>query len=147
MLKFLKRTAAAGSVALVLGLTASIAFGDGTADTKLQELTVELKKLEVADKDNVATQERGKAEALRDKARSLIGVKKGAQDLQWTLDELDAVVSLVDAKISKHEAEQALAAVQKQVDETRTQTRELTANAATLEKKQSELEKKLGGGK
>ena len=145
MLKSLKRTAAVGTVALVLGLTGTMAFGDSSSDAQLQELTVELKKLEVADKDNVATQEIGKAEALRDKARSLIGVKKGADDLRWSLEELEAVVSLIEAKVGKHEAEQALAVVQKEVADTRAQTKELTGAADQLEKKQSQLEKQLGG--
>jgi uncharacterized protein (DUF3084 family) len=149
MLNSLKRTAAVTSVALVLGLAVTtVAFGDaGSDDAQLQELQVELKKLQVADKDNVATQEIGKAEALRDKARSLVGDKKATQDLRWSLEELEAVVNLVQAKISKHEAEQALAAVKGQVAETQGQIKELSTAADELEKKQSELEKKLGGGK
>lgn len=147
MLNSLKRTAAVASVALVLGLAVTtVAFGDDAGpDAQLQELSVELKKLEVADKDNVATQEIGKAEALRDKARSLIGDKKSAQDLRWSLDEFEALVSLIEAKVGKHEAEQTLAAAKKQVDDTQAKIKELTATADQLEKKQSELEKKLGG--
>lgn len=145
----LKRTVAAASVALVLGLTMStVAFGDDAdPDAQLQELAVELKKLDVADEDHVATQEIGKAEALRDKARTLVGDKKAEEQLRWTLEELEATVALVDAKISRHAAEKALAAARKAVDDKQQQIETMTAEADQLEKKQSELEKKLGGGK
>jgi predicted nucleic acid-binding Zn-ribbon protein len=148
MLNSLKRTAAVASVALVLGLAVTtVAFGDDSSDTQLQELQVELKKLQVADNDNVATEEIGKAEALRDKARSLIGAKKSAQDLRWSLEELEAVVNLIGAKIGKHEAEQALAAVKAEVAQTQGKIKELSSAADELEKKQADLEKQLGGNR
>jgi chromosome segregation ATPase len=150
MPKGLKRTAATICVALALGatVTTAVAFGEGDGpDAQLEELTVELKKLDVADKSNVATAELGRAEALRDKARSLIGDKKAKEQLTWALDELEATVALVDAKIEKDAAEKALADAKAAVDAKQQEISSLTTETETLEKKQGALEKKLGGGK
>ena len=98
----------AGAAIVAALFFSPVAFGDedsAGADAQLQELTVELKKLDVADKDNVATADLGKAEALRDKARTLVGDKKQTQALTWTLEELEATVAVVEAKLDKHRGE------------------------------------------
>ncbi len=145
----LQRFAAVACLGLGISAAgATVAFGDGASpDAQLQELTVELKKLDVADRDHVATQEIGKAEALRDKARSLVGNRKAAQELRWTLEELEATVALIDAKIGKHKADKELASVKQALEAKRNQIAVTNGEAQKLEEKQSELEKKLEGKK
>lgn len=145
-----KRLVGLAGVTLVLGLMLSpVAFGDedASADAQLQELTVELKKLDVADKDNVATAELGKAEALRDKARTLVGDKKQSLSLTRTLEELEATVAVVEAKLAKHQAKLNLAAKEKELAAKKGEVDSLTTEVDKLEKQRTELEKQLAGGK
>lgn len=145
-----KRLVGLAGATLVFGLMLSpVAFGDedSSADAQLQELTVELKKLDVADKDNVATAELGKSEALRDKARALVGDKKQSLALTRTLEELEATVALVEAKLAKHQAKLTLAEKEKELTAKKGEVDSLTSEVDKLEEKRTELEKQLAGAK
>jgi hypothetical protein len=151
MLSTPKRFAGFAGVTLVAALVAApVAFGDddeGGADAQVQELTVELKKLEVADTDHVTTEQLGKGQALRDKARTLVGNKKATQDLEWTLDELEAVVALSHAKIDKHEAQKVVEDKKATLAGKRGEFDTMTKTVADLEAKRTKLESQLAGGK
>lgn len=121
--------------------------GDDGADARLQKLSVSLKQYNVDDTDHAATAELGKAEALRDKARSLMGERRERDVLAQTLDELEGTVSLIDAKIIAAKAKSARVAAEKKRDELRAEVKKIQADADKLEAQQAELEKKLGGGK
>jgi hypothetical protein len=142
--------AAAAVIALTVFGVGRDAVGGGDddgADARLQKLSVDLKEYNVADTDHAATAELGKAEALRDKARSLMGERKEREVLAQTLDELEATASLIDAKIIAAAAKSKRSAAEKKRDELRGQVKTTQADADKLEQQQASLEKKLGGGK
>ena len=145
-----RRTLAAAAVLALLAFgTGRDAIGgdDDGADARLQKLSVDLKEYNVADTGHAATAELGKAEALRDKARTLMGERREREVLAQTLDELEATASLIDAKIIAAAAKNKLTAAQKKRDELRGDVKQTQADADKLEQQQSDLEKKLGGGK
>ncbi len=119
----------------------------GEADDKIQALTVELKELDVADEHHAATSEIGQAEALRDKARSLIGERKQRELLEQTLERAEATVALASAKVVEAEKQAALDAQETQRDATNKELEAVRAAVAKLEKQQATLEKKLRGSK
>lgn len=141
--------AAAAIVALVavVGITRPVAGEDADSDARLQKLTVELKEQEVADeKRHAATTDIGKAEALRDKARSL-GKRRDRDELARTLDELDGTVALVKAKIIAAEAKAKLDEQKAKQEKIKAELAQVKAEADKLEKQQAEIEKKIGGMK
>jgi len=130
--------------------TGNVAIGgdDGGADdARLQNLSVELKKHEVADTSHAATAEIGKAEALKDKARPMVGERKDREALARTLDELEATLSLVEAKLAHAAAKSKLDVAKAKRDDIKSELAKVRTDADALEKQQAELEKKLGGGK
>lgn len=137
------------AIALVAGLAASPAIGDedGDAEAKLQAYTVKLKEHEVADKRHAATSEIGKAEALRDKARTLTKKRSDREELGRTLDELEATLELVAARIVHAEARAQLDAQKVEMEEVQKQLTKTKAAADDAEKKQAEIAGKIGGGK
>jgi hypothetical protein len=137
------------AIALVAGLAASPAIGDdkGSGEARLQAFTVQLKEHEVADKRHAATSEIGKAEALRDRARTLTKKRKDRDELARTLDELEATLELVAAKIVHSESKAKLDSQKVEMDEVKKQLAKTKAAADELEKKQAEIGSKLGGGK
>ncbi len=141
--------AAAAVIALTIFGVGRVAIGgdDDGSDARLQKLSVALKEASVADTSHAATAEIGKAEALRDKARSLMGERRERDALAQTLDELDGTVSLIDAKILHAGAKAKLDAAQKQRDGLKAEVKKVQADADALEQQQADLEKKLGGGK
>ncbi len=132
---------------LLLGPGRTHAADDGDADARLQKLAVSLKEQNVADTRHAATAELGKAEALRDKARTLIGERRERETLGRTLDELEGTLSLVGAKIKHAEAKAKLDEAKQKRDALKAELAKVKADADALEKQQAELEKKLGGGK
>jgi chromosome segregation ATPase len=141
---------AAVIAAMLVLATGNIAVGgdDGGADdARLQKLSVELKKHDVADTSHAATGELGKAEALKDKARPMVGERKDREALARTLDELEATVSLIEAKIAHAAAKSKLDAAKAKREGIRAELAKVRTDADALEKQQAELEKKLGGGK
>jgi DNA repair exonuclease SbcCD ATPase subunit len=142
-------TLSAMTIALVAGLAASPAVGDekdGT-EAKLQSLTVQLKEHEVADTRHAATSELGKAEALRDKARTLTDKRSNREALARALDELEATLALVGAKIVHAEAKTKLAEQKAEMDKISAELAKTKASADELEKQQAALSSKIGGGK
>ena len=137
--------AATLAAVFVLGV-GSAALGED-ADARLQKLSVELKEHDVADTQHAATSELGKAEALKDKARTLVGERRERDVLESTLDELEATLSLVEAKIIHAAAKVKLDAAKAKRDKARSELAKVRNDADALEKQQAELEKKLGGGK
>lgn len=137
------------ALALVLGLAASPAAGDekDAGEAKLQALTVKLKEHEVADTRHAATTEIGTAEALRDKARTLTDKRSDRDALARALDELEATLELVGAKIVHAEAKAKLAEQQAEMKKIKTELEKTKAAADELEKQQAALGSKLGGGK
>jgi len=137
------------TLALVAGLAASPAVGDekDDAEARLQAFTVQLKEHEVADKGNAATSELGKAEALRDKARTLTDKRSDRELLARTLDELEATLALVGAKIVHAEAKTKLDAQKAEMQKISAELAKTKAAADELEKQQAALSSKLGGGK
>jgi hypothetical protein len=133
---------------LALVVEPTPASGDD-ADAKIQAASVELKTLEVADKDHVATAEIGKAEALRDKARSLVGAKKKDEEqaLAWSVDELQGTVALIRGKIQNAEAKAKLEAAKKAAADKQAEIATTKAEAEKIEKETAEVAKKIGGGK
>lgn len=140
--------AAAALVAMIVLGPGRVAVGeDGGADARLQKLSVELKQHDVADTSHAATAELGKAEALKDKARPLIGQRREREVLDRTLDELEATLSLIEAKIVQAAAKAKLDAAKAKREELRAELAKVRSEADALEKQQAELEKKLGGAK
>jgi len=141
---------AAALAAMLVLATGNVAIGgdDGGADdARLQNLSVELKKHEVADTSHAATAEIGKAEALKDKARPMVGERKDREALARTLDELEATLSLVEAKLAHAAAKSKLDVAKAKRDDIKSELAKVRTDADALEKQQAELEKKLGGGK
>lgn len=141
---------AAALAAMLVLATGNIAVGgdDGNADdARLQKLSVALKEHDVADTSHAATAELGKAEALKDKARPMVGERKDREALTRTLDELEATVSLIDAKIAHAAAKSKLDAAKAKRDGIKSELTKVRTDADALEKQQAELEKKLGGAK
>lgn len=136
--------AAAAIAAFVFASDTHAADKDGEA--RLQELTVKLKEHEVADTRHAATTEIGTAEALRDKARTLTKKRRDRDQLVRTLDELEATLAVVGAKIVVSEADAKYTATQAKLEETKSELAAIRATADKLEKEQSALTKKLGGG-
>lgn len=136
------------AIAIVAGL-AGPAVGDEKDDgeAKLQAFTVKLKEQEVADTRHAATSEIGKAEALRDKARTLTEKRSDRDALVRTLDELEATLELVAAKIVHAESKAKLDAMKSEMEAVKATLKKTKAAADELEKKQAELGSKLGGGK
>jgi chromosome segregation ATPase len=144
-----RTTLAAVAFAVLLGVggTARLAAGDD-GEARLQKLTVDLKEKEVADeKRHAATTDIGKAEALRDKARTLVSKRRDRDALARTLDELEATLELVGAKITAAEAKAKLDEQKAKMAKVKEQLAKVKAEADKLEKQQAEIEKKLGGGK
>jgi DNA repair exonuclease SbcCD ATPase subunit len=139
--------AAAALVAMIVLGPGRAVGEDGGADARLQKLSVELKHHDVADTSHAATAELGKAEALKDKARPLIGERREREVLDRTLDELEATLSLIEAKIIQAAAKAKLDAAKAKREEIRAELAKVRSEADALEKQQAELEKKLGGGK
>ena len=138
-------TAAAFALVVVVGATRPV-WGED-ADARLQKLTVELKEQSVADeKRHAATTDIGKAEALRDKARSL-GKRKERDERDRTLDELEGTLALVKAKIIAAEAKAKLDEQKAQQAQIKSELAKVKAEADKLEKQQAEIEKKIGGMK
>lgn len=135
------------SLAVLASPTVSAKKDDGQADARIQAMTVELKKLEVADTKAAATSEIGKAEALRDKARSLMGERKEREALQMTLEELEATVALAGGKIKEAGRSAELKAEKDKLHSLESALEEARTRVAALEKEQADIEKKLGGGK
>jgi hypothetical protein len=138
------------AIALVAGLAGSrpaIGDEDDNGEARLSTYTVKLKEHEVADTRHAATSEIGKAEALRDKARTLTEKRSDRDALTRTLDELEATLSLVEAKIIHAEAKAKLADQKGKMELVKGKLAKTKASADELEKKQSELGSKLGGGK
>jgi hypothetical protein len=142
-------TLSALTIALVATLAASPAVGDekNDAEAKLQAFTVQLKEHEVADTRHAATSELGKAEALRDKARTLTDKRSDRELLARTLDELEATLALVGAKIVHAEAKAKLAEQKAEMDKISAELAKTKAAADELEKQQAALASQLGGGK
>ncbi len=143
-------TMAALTIVMVAGLAGSRpALGDEKADVeaRLQALTVQLKKHEVADTTHAATSEIGKAEALRDKARSLSDKRRDREAMAHTLDELQATLALVGAKIVHAETKAKYDAQKTKMKEATNALARTKASADDLEQQQAQLERKLGGGK
>ena len=139
--------AAAAALALVVVFGASGPVAGEDADARLQKLTVELKEQEVADeKRHAATTDIGKAEALRDKARSL-GKRKDRDELARTLDELEGTLALVKSKIIAAEAKAKLEEQKAKMAQIKSELAKVKTEADKLEKQQAEIEKKIGGGK
>jgi hypothetical protein len=131
---------AALAIAMLVMLGDSRSAVGDEADARLQKYTVQLKEHEVADTRKAATTEIGKAEALRDKARTLMQKRKDRDALAQTLDELEATVALVGAKIVHAEAKAKHDEQKERLEKTRAELDEVQAEA-------EKLEKKLGGGK
>lgn len=125
------------------------AIGEDQADpeARLQAFTVQLKEQEVADTRHAATSEIGKAEALRDQARTLTEKRKDRDALVRTLDELEATLALVSAKIVHAQAKAELDEQQAKMDAVKTTLAQTKKEADALEQQQAALESKLGGGK
>lgn len=140
-------TVGATLIALLLLGPGRIEAADDNGDARLQKLTVELKEHNVADTSHAATKELGTAESLRDKARTLIGQRRERDALTRTLDELEGTLSLVGARIKHAAAKSAHDDAAKKRDALTAELSKVRADADALEKQQSELEKKLGGGK
>ena len=143
------RMAVAAAIVL-MGLMADPSFakkGDADADAQIQAMTVELKKIEVADKRHAATAEIGKAEALRDKARSMVGDRKQREELARVLEELEATLALAQAKMIEAEKLAELEAEQQKLDATRKELAQTRGQVEQLEKEQAKIERQLGGGK
>ena len=137
---------------VVAGLltTASPLFAakdDSEADAKIQQMTVQLKELDVKDERNAATGELGQAEALVAKARSIIGERSERDALAQTLDEAEATLSLAEAKIIEADKQAALDEQKQKLAATEQKLKSTRATVAKLEKEQAELDAKLGGGK
>jgi cob(I)alamin adenosyltransferase len=141
-------TMAVLAIAMVAGL-AGPAVGEEKDDgeARLQAFTVQLKEHEVADTRHAATSEIGKAEALRDKARTLTEKRSDREALARTLDELEATLALVGAKIVHASAKAKLDEQESKMNELEAQVAKTKAEADKLEKQQAELSSKLGGGK
>jgi chromosome segregation ATPase len=143
-------TLAALAIAMAAGLAGSRpAVGDekDDAEGKLQAFTVQLKEHEVADTGHAATSEIGKAEALRDKARTLTEKRSDRDTLTRTLDEFEATLALIGAKIVHASAKAKLDETKAKMNETKAKLAKTKASADELEKKQSALSSKLGGAK
>ncbi|MBK6916579.1 MAG: hypothetical protein IPH07_04175 [Deltaproteobacteria bacterium] len=140
-------TVGATLLALMLLGPGRIEAADDDGDARLQKLTVELKEHNVDDTRHAATTELGKAEALRDKARTMIGERRERDALARTLDELEGTLSLIGAKIKHAAAKAGHDDAAKKRDALAAELAKVRADADALEKQQSELEKKLGGGK
>lgn len=137
------------AILMVAGLAGSSpALGDEDTDTesRLQALTVQLKEQDVADKGNAATAELGKGEALRDQARSLSDKRSDREELARTLDELEATLALIGAKIVHANAKAALDAQKAKMKAVEATLAKTKASADAIEKQQAELSAKLGGG-
>ena len=137
-----------GSLLVAVALVASSrldARGPDHADARLQELTVELKKQDVNDSHHAATAELGQAEALRDKARSLIGERRQKRQLARTLDELEATIALASAKIVAAEAKAKLDKATDRADKIRSELARIQKHAYELEKAGEQLQQRLGG--
>jgi len=132
---------------MVAGLVGSPALGDEDADaeSRLQALTVQLKEKDVADERNAATAELGKGEALRDQARTLTDKRSDREMLVRTLDELEATLSLIGAKIIHADAKAALDAQKAEMKSVEQALAKTKAAADALEKQQADLSSKLGG--
>ena len=140
------------AVAALVGLSTAasplFAAGDeGDADSQIQQMTVELKELDVKDGRNAATSELGQAEALVAKARSIIGERKERDALERTLDEAAATLSLAEAKIIEADKQAELDEQKQLLAETESELTATRDEVAELEKVQAELDGKLGGGK
>ena len=138
------------AITMIAGLALSRpAAGDEKVDVeaKLEAFTVQLKEHEVADTRHAATSEIGKAEALRDKARTLTEKRKDRDQLIRTLDELEATLELVGAKIVNSEAKAKLDEQRAAMKELQAELAKTKAAADELEQQQAALESKLGGGK
>jgi hypothetical protein len=136
-------TLAAVAIAMLVMVGDSrVAVGDDSSeeDARLQKYTVELKEHSVADTRKAATSEIGKAEALRDKARTLMKKRKDRDELARTLDELEATVALIGGKIVHAEAKAKHDEVKGNLDNVRTELDKVQTEA-------EQLEKKLGGDK
>ena len=118
------------------------------AEARLEQLTVKLKEYEVADeKRHAATSEIGKAEALRDKARTLTKKRKDRDALGRALDELDGTIALVGSTIVAAEAKAKLDEQKAKMTKTKADLAEVRAKADKLEQQQAEMQKKIGGAK
>ncbi len=140
------------AVAALVGLSTAAspifaAGDDGDADTQIQNMTVQLKELGVKDARNAATSELGQAEALVDKARSIVGERKERDALERTLDEADATLSLAEAKIIEADKKAMLDEQKQLLAETESELATTRDKVAELETVQSDLDAKLGGGK
>lgn len=134
-----------------LGLASTPLFaakkGDPEADARIQAMTVELTQLGEKDELRAATAERGQAQALIDKARSIVGERKQREALARALDELEATVALAGGKIVEAEKQKALDEQKQNLANLQQEVQQVRSDVATLEKEQAELEAKLGGGK
>ncbi len=118
------------------------------AEARLEALSVKLKEHSVADeKRHAATTEIGKAEALRDKARTLTKKRSDRDELARTLDELDGTVALVGAVIIHAEAKAKMDEQKAKMAKVKADLAEVQAKADKLEAQQAEMEKKIGGAK
>jgi DNA polymerase I-like protein with 3'-5' exonuclease and polymerase domains len=138
------------AIAMVAGLAGSrSAVGEekDDAEGRLQSFTVQLKEHEVADTRHAATSEIGKAEALRDKARTLTEKRSDREVLDRTLDELEATLALVGAKIVHAGAKAKLDEQKAKMGEIKAKLAKTKTSADELEKKQADMSSKLGGGK
>ncbi|MCX4243856.1 hypothetical protein [Paraliomyxa miuraensis] len=133
--------------ALALGGPAVGRDDEDDPEAKLQAFTVQLKEHEVADTRHAATSELGKAEALRDKARTLTEKRKDRELLDRTLDELEATLALVGAKIVHAQAKAELDEQKAKMKEIQAELTKTKAAADEAEKKQAELAGKIGGAK
>jgi hypothetical protein len=142
-------TMAVLAIAMVAGLAGSrSAVGEeDDGEARLQAFTVQLKEQEVADTRHAATSEIGKAEALRDKARQLTEKRSDREVLDRTLDELEATLALVGAKIVHASAKAKLDEQKAKMGEIKSKLAKTKTTADELEKKQADMASKLGGGK
>ncbi len=137
-IKFLAAPALAGF--FIIGAAPTFAADDASdADAQIQSMTVQLKELDVKDKLNAATAERGQSEALVTKARSIIGERKERDVLAQTLEEAEATISLAEGKIIEAEKKAMLDAQKQELAATKTKLE-------ALEAEQADLDQKLGGG-
>ena len=142
----------AGLTVVLVGLAATPLFAnkkdeEAEADKRIQAATVELKKLETDDERKAATAEIGKAEALRDKARSILGDRKEREALVRTLDEMEGHLALASAQIVESDAKADLGAERAKLEAAKQELATVRANVSKLEKEQAELDRQLGAQK
>ena len=141
------RALAAAVLAGLFVTTPLFAADETDADAQIQQMTVELKELDVADERNAATAELGQVEALVAKARSIVGERREREVLQRTIEEAEATLSLAEGKMVEAEKEAMLEEQKEKLAETESELQSTRNRVDELEQEQAKLDAKLGGGK